>query len=248
MSKLADLRSNPPASRPERSYDLCLVPHLVAEVESLTQELAQLAGELAQLRPADDSSEAKRSRPPSRSADGPDPRIAQIEARDAEIRARLGQLLAEMAEHEGQMRLRAKRSDGEWRMWCDEHPAREEGEPGYDRDVRVTKGYCNADDLLDDLATYAYAWDGDLLADGDFAGIFEPNIASADKSEMARLVVSMYESRLDFQQLRSSLSTNLLKLSDSKSLSHSDAPTSGSTGGSPEPSNGATTATGTASH
>jgi hypothetical protein len=221
---LADLRLNAPKSRPERSVTLCLAPHLVAEVQIITSKMAEIP------------SPGAAGQRPRRSADGEDPRAA-------ELRERLEQLLEEMAEHEGEMRLRANRSDGEWRIWCNEHPAREEGEPGHERDQRVASGFCNADDLIDDLGTYAAEWDGDPLTGNDWADIFEPNIASADKAAMAQSVVAMYESRLDFPQWRSSLSANLQRLNDLTSPSDSESPTSDSTDGNPEPSSEATTET-----
>lgn len=230
---LADLRASKPQSRPERSLTLCLAPHLVAEVQILTEELSSL-------RPAPLDTDGDRPGRPRRLGQGEDPRTV-------EIRERLDVLLTEMAEHEGEMRLRANRTDGEWRRWVNEHPARPDGEPGAERDERVAAGCCNADDLLDDLATYAYAWNGEHLAGDDFAEIFEPNIASADKAQMAQTVVSMYESRLDFQRLRSSLSANLQRWSDSSSPAPSGSATGDSTVANPAASNGVTTRTATGS-
>lgn len=227
MSKsLADLRAQRPQSRPERSLTVCLAPHLVAEVQQLTEESTRL-------KPleADESDTA-----PRRMGQGEHPRAV-------EIRERLAALLDEMAEHEGELRVRASRTDGEWRNWANEHPARDEGEPGHDRDQRVSYGLCDSDALLDDLATYAYSWNGEPLGDGEFAALIEPSLGSPDKAEMARAVVSMYESRLDFPQWRTSLSANLLRSRDSSSPAPSASPTADSTAGSPEPSSVVTTVT-----
>ena len=116
---------------------LCLTPALVAEVQALSEELSSLTipGR---------SEDGERKGPPRRMGQGTGPR-------EAEIQERLAALLAEMAEHEGELRIRANLTDGEWRRWVNEHPARDEDEPGFDRDQRVTLGYCNADDLLDIL-------------------------------------------------------------------------------------------------
>lgn len=226
---LADLRAAPPQSRPERSVTLCLAPQLIAEVQSLSEELNSL-----QRVPQEDGG------PPRRAVDPEDLRATGI-------RERLRQLVDEMAEHEGEMRLRANRTDGEWRRWVNEHPGRAEGQPGYERDIRITRGICNTDALLNDLATYAYAWNGDPLAPGDFVAIFDPVIATSDKQQMAEAIVAMYESRLDFTRLRTSLSADLRKWNDSDSPVPSGSPTSDSTDGSPPQRNGATTPKGTAS-
>lgn len=237
MSKsLADLRANPPQARPERSTSVCLKPDIVAEIQSLTSEFAGLGLPTRRRDP-------EKSERPRRIAEGPPPEPPRAQ----EIRDRLDELIAEMAENEGEMRLRAVKTDGDWRMWVNAHPARGEDEPGYDRDVRVTRGICNADDLIDDLATYAVAWNGEEFTGNDYATIFEPVLGSGDKAEMARTVVAMYESRLDFQQWRSSLSASLKTLSDFSSPMDSASPTGDFTDASPEPSNAATTETGTRS-
>lgn len=217
---LEELRSNPPQVRPERTLSLCLAPHLIAEVQSLTSKMEDLAA-----RGQDGESNPKRMG---------DPRLA-------ELRVRMSELLEEMARYEGQMRVRATKTDGEWRRWVNEHPARGEDEPGYERDQRVSSLVCNSDALIEDLATYLVAWNTEPLQDGDYAKIFEPNVASADKADLARTIVNMYESRLDFQRLRNNWSTNLERLNDLSSAENSESVIDVSMDGSLEPSNGATT-------
>ena len=192
---LADLRSARPQSRPERAYTVCLAQHLVAEVSTLTEELQGLA--VRAVRNGDDED-----------SDGPPKRQAQSddELRADEIRARLREVLDEMAEYEGELRIRAVRDDGDWRRWTNEHPAREEGEPGHKRDLEVTGGFCNADDLIDDLGTYAWSWNGERLEDGDWTLL---GISPADQKRIATLVVSLYESDASIPKWRSALSENL---------------------------------------
>lgn len=196
---LADLRANPPKARPERTLPLCLAPDIVAEVESLTAALDEFDAE-AQAQ--------KTEGPPLRVGQGASPEAV-------DLRLKMADALERMRANEGEMTLRATRDDGAWRNWVNAHPARSEDEPGHDRDQRVTSGICNADALIDDLATYAWKWDGERLADDDWASIFEPVVGSADKAEMAAYVVSMYETRLDFSRLRSGWSASLKRLSDS---------------------------------
>jgi hypothetical protein len=230
MSKtLADLRAqrHQQPRRPERSLTVCLAPDLVAEVQALDEESRRLKPV-----PTEEPEKGPPRRQGERVRDNP---------RMVEIRERLAVLFDEMEQHEGEIRLRANRTDGEWRRWVNEHPPRNEDEPGHDRDQRVAYGTCDADALLDDLATYAHAWDGEELGPSDFAELIEPNLATADKAEMAQAVVTMYESRLDFPRWRSALSANLQRSSASTSLSRSGSPTAGSTDGSPAQSRGATT-------
>lgn len=234
MSKsLADLRANPPKSRPERSVTICLAPHLVAEVQALTDELANMP---TYTPPA--AADGDRTGPPKRSGQGEDPRAP-------ELRDRLALLLDEMAEHEGELRLRAT-SDGEWRRWANEHPGREEGQPGHKRDQEVTYGYCDADALIDTLGTYAHSWNGETLGADDWA-MLAGNIGGPDLKQIATSVVAMHESRLDFRQWRSGLSATLRRSNVSASPATSASPRAGSTGGKPRKSSAATTKKATAS-
>jgi hypothetical protein len=212
MSKsLADLRANPLVeSRPERSLTVCLKPQLVARVQSLTAELETL--------PAADrvDDDGNRTAPPRRLGEvGEHPRAT-------EIRAELNALADEMEQYEGELTLRAT-SDGDWRIWANQHPARVEGKPGHLRDVEIAGGYCDADALIDDLGKYVYAWNGDPLAASDWANLFEPNLAMPFKKQAASMVVSMFESRLDFRQWRTGLSADLNRWND---LERSEKPAS----------------------
>lgn len=191
---LADLRSAPPASRPERAITICLAPHLVAEVQILTEELETL--------PFNEASDDDAPGPPRKMGEsGTNPRAA-------EIRERLAELLEEMSEHEGELRVRAS-EDGAWRRWVDAHPPRPEDQPGHRRDQEVAGGYCNADDLIDDLATYAFSWDGDPLGEGDWSRIFADSVGGADKKRIATAIVTMQERGMDLGKWRMGLQSTL---------------------------------------
>lgn len=211
---LADLRAAPPQARPERVVKISLAVDLIDEVQSLSGELARLP--LTAVTEPDEPEDG----PPRRQGQGEDPERRAARERATEIQARLAELLEEMADSEGEFGLRANLTDGEWRIWCNAHPPRPEGTPGHDRDQRVTYGLVDADALMDGLAPFAHTWNGEPLQDGDWARIFEPFLVTAYKAEMAEAVVAMYESRLDFQRLRSSLSGNLKRLNGSGSPAH----------------------------
>jgi hypothetical protein len=193
MSKsLADLRKSNTASRPERNYTVCLAQHLVAEVGVLTDELASLEPQVDE--------DGERTGPPRRLGEGDSPRAG-------EIRERLKELLDEMAEHDGELLIRAV-EDGQWRRWANAHPARAEGEAGHKRDQDVAFGYCNADDLIDDLGVYVAAWNDEPLADGDWP-MLAASIAGSDKKQIAMTVVAMHEIGLDLPKLRPLWSASL---------------------------------------
>lgn len=232
MPSLAELRASKPTARPERTLTLCLAPNLVAEVQSLTEELDALP-QPQQQRNAD----GDRVGPPQRLGEKPVENPRAVEIREA-----LRVLLDRMVEHEGELRVRAN-DDGEWRRWVNQHPARPEGEPGHDRDQEVAGGYCNADDLIDSLATYAYSWDSEPLTDGDWA-ILAGNISGADKKMVATAVVTMHESRLDFPSWRNGLYANLERLSGSDLPGLSGSQQGGSTDGPPPSDTSISTPTG----
>lgn len=218
---LSDLRSAPTVGRPERSVVACLRPDLVAEVQRATDAVA-------------DAHEAAAQKPqkPRKMGEKASPKAPEVIAAEERLEA----LLAELAEHEGTLVVRGVLTDGEWRRWADAHPARAEGEPGHDRDLRVTGGIVNADALLDDMAQFVYSWNGEELTGDDWPEIFDPSLALGDKMQVAREIVSMYEGRMDFQQWRSALSATLRTSGDSASHSDSESPRSASTAGNLEPS------------
>jgi hypothetical protein len=185
MSKsLAELRQSKSTSLPERSYSLCLAAALVAEMQTLTEELATLP-----IRKRSVGDDDKQDGPPRRAGEGVDPRAA-------EIQTRMGELWDEMDEHTGELRLRAIK-DGDWRLWVDEHPAREDNK----RDAQVTYGLCDADALIDDLGRYAATWNGEDLAPGDWDFI-ESKASTADKKAMATTVLVMHEQVVDLPKWR----------------------------------------------
>lgn len=219
---LADLRAAKPKSRPERVYTVCLAQHLVAEVGSLTDELASLEA--------------------AASGENPGPKRLAGDPRVDEIKERLSALLEEMGEHEGELRLRAL-PDGEWRRWTNEHPARAEGEPGAKRDGAVSFGFCNADDLIDALGLFAISWNSEPLEDGDW-DILTESISAADKKHLAATVVQMHESDISIPKWRQLLSANLRNESGGSSPEASESPTSDSTAGSPPSDTSTSTQTG----
>lgn len=231
MKTLAELRAQKPTGRAKSLVTLCIAPDLVAETHSLTTELGNLPAY------ADDDEVAG---PPQKLGDQS---AVVARQRAAQIRARLGELLEEMAEYEGNLWICANLTDGEWRRWVNEHPARGEDDPGYDRDLRVTSGVCNADDLIDNLGKFVHEWNGEPVTAEDWADIFEPVVGSGDLAEIASKVVYLYEGRLNFPQWRAALSTSLKKLNDYSSPAPSESPTSDSTDGSPDLFTAATTET-----
>lgn len=225
---LADLRTAPPTERRTGSVRLCLRPDLVARVHALTGELAELPPTL--------EGEQKRERKMAEGPTLPHPRAV-------EIRDELDAVLSEIEDNEGEMTVAATISEGEWRRWVDAHPSRPKGEPGHDRDQRVSGGLVNADALIDALGTFAYSWNSEPLGEGDWAAIFEPAVGAGDKAEMATAVVTLYEGRTDFRQWRSALSASLQMFDASASLAHTPLAPSDSADGSPAPSSEATTET-----
>lgn len=208
---LADLRTSQHTSLPERSYSLCLAAGLVAEVQTLLDELDTIA-----VPKGDD--DGRPTGPPKRLND---PRIAKINARLAEV-------WSEMDEHTGDLRLRAI-TDGEWRRWVDENPARPENA----RDDDIAYGVCNADALMLNLGKFAHSWNGEPIAEQDWAFI-ESKAGHADLKQIARAVVTMHEMAADLGKYRLLSLGNRGSANGSPSRSASESPLADSTDGNPE--------------
>lgn len=175
------LRASDRTGLPERTYPLCLASALVGEVQSV----------LTELREAEQVEAARQD------SDNPTPRRVGEPPVTAPIRARLATLRDEMAEHTGTLTLQAV-TEGKWRTWVDEHPARE----GNKRDAQIAYGCCNADDLLDDLEQFATKWNEDPIKPGDWDFILA-NAAPGDVKSLVQLVVVMHETAVDVPKLLS---------------------------------------------
>lgn len=238
MPTLAELRTRRPTHRSERAFTICLRPDLVAEMQSLSDQLQSLVltGE---------------GGPPSRMGGEP------TDSRADEIEARLHELAAIMAEDEGELRIAS--DEGKWVQWVKEHPARQKDDDpaGYARDIEISRfvtGYaadgspiltprCNGDDLIDDLGIWAYSWDGDLLTDSDWS-VLAPSIGRPDKKRIAQGVVSIHEQTdFDLGKWRAGLSGTLRKSPADVSPAQSDVPPASSSDESPQSDTSTTTPT-----
>jgi hypothetical protein len=196
---LAQLRSEKSTVRPERPYRAVVGEgqKYVAEAKRLTEEHDALL-----MQPQDSDGE---NQPPKKLG------AKTLPARAIEIRDRLAEIAAEIAEYEGDLTVRATWSDGEWEQWRIAHPAREEDEPGHRDDMMIAGGYCNSEALIGELAAFVVAWEGEPLAPGDFDAL---NLLRPDKKAIANMVVGLYEVGEDIPKWRSGLSA-LLKSGNS---------------------------------
>lgn len=189
---LADLRSgSAPAALPEASYPLCLRRDLLAEADRLARELQAI--------PVVDDDDA----PPRRVGEGLPPKVD-------DLRARLSAVYDEMDEATGELGLRAI-TDGEWRRWVNEHPAREDDQ----RDAIIGYGLCNADDLAADLGKWIASWEGEPLAVDDWSKVFAPKLAGGDLKNLVAIVVQLQEA-VDDPKLLRLVSLGVLTSSDAE--------------------------------
>lgn len=182
MSKsLAELRTSPRVGLPERSYSLCVASTLVAEVQSLMVELEDVRTVEAARRDGDES--------------GARPRRMGESPASVKIRGRLSELQAEMVEHTGILVIRGW-TEGDWRIWVDAHPARE----GNERDEAFGYGFCNTDDLIDNLHKFAHTWNDEPITAGDWTFLSQ-NSAPGDLKSIASMVVQMHETVVNLPKL-----------------------------------------------
>lgn len=137
--KLDEILAEAP-SMPTGSTYVCLDGKAVGEIQELEREKSVILTELATAREAGTAKARKASAPAI------DPRIVEI---DKQIDA----LDDRRRERSGYLHYTAS-NGGDWTRWCAEHPAREDNH----LDDIVTKGYCNAEDLIADLGKYVTGW------------------------------------------------------------------------------------------
>lgn len=197
--------------RPERVYKA-----VVGEGQKYVVEAQQLSAEQDNLLIAEaEELSADQMRPKKAGAKG-SPRLAEIRARLTEVRDRLAALTGLMGEYEGELTIRATKTDGEWEQWRIANPARDEDHPGFRDDATLTGLACNLDDLLADLGTYVVAWNGEALPTGGYDAL---ELLRPDKKAIARIVVGMYETGDDLPKWRSALSAYLERETSSDSPS-----------------------------
>jgi len=198
VKSLADLRVEKSTVRPQQPYRA-----VVGEGKKYAVESRQLVAEHDDLMVEKLDLENAESQKPRKTGAKSSPRLREIGERIAAILERLVELGGLMGEYEGDVTVSAEKSDGEWEQWRIANPAREEGQPGYLDDLAIARGYCNSSALIDDLAAYVVAWNGEPLAPGDFDAL---NLSRPDKKEIAAIVVGLYETGDDLPKLRSGLS------------------------------------------
>lgn len=189
-SSLADLRAQAakkPTSYPTRVLpDVCLDQEATAKVQRLVAEKNELEAESRSSLSAEDAADG----PPKRVGEGPNPRIAEL---DAEIDA----CWNEMRPNSGELLLMGI-DGGEWLRWKDANPPRE----GNQSDELLTFGLCNAVALAADLGRYVKAWNGEELGPDDWSGWMSKRVSSADQGAAVRAIVEMHETRLNVPKER----------------------------------------------
>lgn len=193
------LADTAPAPLPKASAVVTLVTgqHIVDELEQIERDYSDLL-----------SSPMPGAKDESGEATGPPLKAGQSNRRMAqarELQERSQDALRRLADHQVTIGLTGI-SGGQWQRWKDEHPPRQ----GVASDVAVTHGWCNAADLLDDLARYVTSWDGEPLKPGAWDQLAE-QVVYADRRDLVTKVVEMFENgvtRSPFSQSGSSTTEN----------------------------------------
>lgn len=175
---MAQLRAEQSTARPERPYRA-----VVGEGKKYAAETLRLTVEHDDLMTGVRRDPDASTKPRRLTDKATPPRVL-------EIRDRLAELAQVMGEYEGELLVRATKTDGEWEQWRLDHPARDEDAAGGKDDAEITNGHCNSTDLIEDLATYVVSWEGEELGHGGYEAL---NLMRPDKKAIAALVVSMYE-------------------------------------------------------
>lgn len=158
---LAELLESPDVGLPETTYKLCLSAKLAAEFDRIDAAITDALDE--------ERTSAKRL--------GSKSTVMKLnEQREA--------LRAKMAEHQVEVRLRAKPVH-DWRRWVNAHPSRE------DNDLDDRLGY-NADALQESVPEYVVDVNGAELANGEWDKLAAV-AAPGDLWRLAALVRGLHE-------------------------------------------------------
>lgn len=195
MPTLAELRAQSgPQPLPRKTVSVTLVEgqHLLAESEALMLESQDLVREETRLKEqaSRTNSDGDQSGPPRKAGEGADVgrRLAEIEARFKEIRARLDALVDEMADYQGEVTLTGI-TGGQWELFKSDNPIRE----GNRNDLVFASGACDSSALFAALGRFVTAWDGDPVAEGEWDKMLAERITYADRRDLVTAVVKMHE-------------------------------------------------------
>lgn len=181
MATLAELRARS-ARRPKpkhfRTVTLVEGQHLLAQSQRLTEELVTI---MAKARGVDENGE--RTGPPRKAGQG-----AELGPRAEEIKQEQVQLVADLAEFQGEVELTGF-TGGEWQLFKDENPARDENAA----DLKLTAGLCDSSALFAQLGRFVTSWNGEELSEGDWDSWLADSIIYADRRDLVTDVVAMHE-------------------------------------------------------
>lgn len=204
MPTLAELRaqSGPkPLPRTTKVVTLVEGQHLLAEVERLSEELVELAGEEVTLkRRISGDEDGKRTGPPLKAGEGASlsRRLEEITARQGEIKERLERFADDLAEVQGELGL-CGMTGGDWQRFKDENPPRrvkssDDAESELNAaDARFTGGLCDSSALFSALGRFVETWDGEPVSKADWNDWLADQIAYADRRDLVTEVVQMHE-------------------------------------------------------
>lgn len=187
---LAELRESPHVGPTERSMPICLAGKLLGEIDALDEELRNAVED-------------------ERAAAAGRKRMA-TKSRAKQLAAEIDKKRAEMEEHVVMVRVRRK-DNGEWRRWCEEHPAREDN----DGDTNRFGGFCNHDDLIEELGSYVVGIGAETANEDDWKFI-SAGAAHGDLVSLAQLVASMQEMGVDIPKSRTAWLNEVLSETDSE--------------------------------
>lgn len=188
---LAELRALSTPTLPTRTIRLCLNLDLLAQVQALANEKADLGIERTRLGGSAEDEQVAEEKQRVRKAgqSGNAGRLREIADRLAEIADEQEALYDQMREYEGDLLLRGI-DGGRWQAFKDDNPARD----GNETDDRIGYGMVNASALRESLGDWMAAWNGEEF-DGD-RGWFLKLVASGDQQAIVSEILQMQEGRV----------------------------------------------------
>lgn len=184
MPTLAELRAQSgPQPLPRHTKIVTLVEgqHLLAEMESLADELLSIAA-----KASGTNEDGERTGAPRKTGQG-----ADLSERAEEIRARQAEIPNDLAEFQGELGL-VGISGGDWQRFKDDNPPRE----NHRQDYAYTGGRCHSGAVFAALGKFVKTWNGDPVAADDWDKWLAERITYSDRRDMIKVIVGMHEDGL----------------------------------------------------
>lgn len=115
-----------------------------------------------------------------------------VSPRRRELDTEIEKLEKALEDSEATLTLRVL-DPGEWLQFVEEHPAADEGEPGYTADITVCRGWVSTKALLADIGRFIVGWNDEPLPDGAWTAEHTKKIPPSNTQKVLQSIVDHHQ-------------------------------------------------------